>query len=566
MSASRSRSVLAGTVSMATPGASSCTASSTLGSSTIWPTSAMYRRNRRSERAVSKSGCCARVLRMRSMESFSGDAISSALGVGIMPSGVRTNSGSPRAERRRFRALLTADCVSPRCAAARVVLRDSSTASKTSRRFRSKRRELIAGIVRTGRSPPPRGQTPMLRRPAPTTARDKPRADPATMDLAMAPSLLCLDDFETAARRQLPWPLFNYIAGAAETNASFAQNRAAFQDHALVPRVLVDVTARSTAAALFGHRWDAPFGIAPMGLCALTAYRGDLVLATAAARMNVPMVLSGASLIRMEDIARANPNAWFQAYLPGDEAVIEPLLARVQAAGFRVLVVTVDVPVPANRENNVRAGFSVPLRPSVRLAWQGLSHPRWLFGTFLRTLARHGMPHFENGSAQRGSPILSAHVQRDLSGLGRFTWRHLALVRKLWPGTLVVKGVLDARDARTAVEHGADGLVVSNHGGRQLDGAVAPLRVLPQVVQACPGVPVMLDSGVRRGTDVLKALALGAAFVFAGRPFAFAAAVGGEAGVLHALALLQQEVARDMGLLGITSLEQLEAGCLASAC
>ncbi|HYF17363.1 MAG TPA: alpha-hydroxy acid oxidase [Ramlibacter sp.] len=379
----------------------------------------------------------------------------------------------------------------------------------------------------------------------------------------MPPPPLCLDDYEAAARRRLPWPLFNYVAGAAETNASFTQNRAAFQDHSLLPRVLVDVSSRSTAATLFGRRWEAPFGIAPMGLQALTAYRGDLVQATAADRANVPMVLSGASLIPMEEVARANPHAWFQAYLPGDEAAVEPLLARVQAAGFRVLVVTVDVPVPANRENNVRAGFSVPLRPSVRLAWQGVSHPRWLFGTFLRTLARHGLPHFENGSARRGSPILSAHVQRDLSGLGRLSWDHLSLVRRLWPGTLVVKGVLDARDGREAVARGADGLIVSNHGGRQLDGAVAPLRALPHVVQACPGVPVMLDSGVRRGTDVLKALALGAAFVFVGRPFAFAAAVGGEAGVQHAIELLQQEVSRDMGLMGITSLEQLDASCLA---
>jgi len=376
--------------------------------------------------------------------------------------------------------------------------------------------------------------------------------------------ILSLEDFEPAARRHLPQPVFAYIAGAAETNQSFRHNRELFQHYAFVTRVLVDITQRSTATTLFGKRYDAPFGIAPMGLAALSAYRGDLVLARAAARENVPMVMSGSSLIRLEEVVRANPDAWFQAYLPGEDGAIRALLERVLAAGYRNLVVTVDTAVGANRENNVRAGFSIPLRPSVRLAWQGLSHPRWLFGTFLRTLALHGMPHFENSYATRGAPILSPNVERDFSDRGHLNWRHFAMIRKLWPGPLVIKGVLDPRDARMAVDAGADGVIVSNHGGRQLDGAAAPLRVLPRIVEACPEVPVMLDSGVRRGSDVLKALALGARFVFVGRPFSFAAAVGGEAGVLHGIDLLKQEISRNMALLGITSLDQLDASFLVS--
>ena len=146
-----------------------------------------------------------------------------------------------------------------------------------------------------------------------------------------------------------------------------------------------------------------------MGLCALSAYRGDLVLASAAARENVPMIVSGSSLIRMEEIVQASPEAWFQAYLPGAEAEIVALIERVKTAGYRTLVVTLDASIASNRENNIRAGFSTPLRPSARLAWQGLTHPRWLFGTFLRTLVRHGMPHFENNYARRGAPILSAN-------------------------------------------------------------------------------------------------------------------------------------------------------------
>ena len=375
-------------------------------------------------------------------------------------------------------------------------------------------------------------------------------------------SILCLDDFETAARRHLPWSVFNYIAGAAETNRSFRANREAYQAHDFVPRVLVDVSQRDLGATLLGRRCSVPFGIAPMGLAALSAYRGDLVLARAAARDGVPFVMSGSSLIRLEDVVQVEPDAWFQAYLPGDDGAIVALLDRVQAAGYRTVVVTLDTPVAANRENNVRAGFSIPVRPGPRLAWQGLTHPRWLFGTFLRTMALHGMPHFENSYATRGAPILSPNVERSLSDRGHLTWRHLQLVRQRWPGHLVVKGVLDPRDARRAVAEGADGIVVSNHGGRQLDGAVAPLRVLPGIVAACPEVPVMIDSGIRRGSDVLKALALGARFVFVGRPFAFAAAVAGEAGVLKAFELLRSEVSRNMGLLGVTALDQLDASCL----
>jgi L-lactate dehydrogenase (cytochrome) len=239
-------------------------------------------------------------------------------------------------------------------------------------------------------------------------------------------------------------------------------------------------------------------------------------------------------------------------------AQIAPLIERVARAGFETLVVTVDSQVAGNRENNIRAGFSTPLRPTLRLAWDGITHPRWLAGTFLRTLLRHGMPHFENNFATRGAPILSPSVLRDYSDRGHLHWEHWRMVRAMWKGRLVIKGVLDPRDARRAHESGADGVIVSNHGGRQLDGAIAPLRVLPSIVDACPDIPVMIDGGIRRGTDVLKALALGAKFVFLGRPFGFAAAIGGEAGALHAIRLLAAEIDRNMAMLGIVNLSELD--------
>jgi L-lactate dehydrogenase (cytochrome) len=295
-----------------------------------------------------------------------------------------------------------------------------------------------------------------------------------------------------------------------------------------------------------------------MGLSALSTYRGDIVLARTAEQARIPMIMSATSLIRLEDVKQAAPKTWFQAYLPGTPERIEALIARVAAAGFTNLVVTVDVAVLANRENNVRAGFSTPLRPSLRLAWDGIIRPRWTVGTFLRTIAKHGMPHFENSFAERGAPVFSSTVLRDFVARDNLGWAHLAAIRKQWKGKLIVKGILSKEDALLARDHGVDGIMVSNHGGRQLDGALSPVRVLPEIADALKGsITVMLDSGVRRGTDVLKALALGADFVFVGRPFLYAATVGGDAGVLHAAKILQEEVQRDMALLGVNSVDEI---------
>src|SRR5262249_11981001 len=330
-----------------------------------------------------------------------------------------------------------------------------------------------------------------------------------------------------------------YVEMAAEDRRAHLDNRASFDDYALTTHVLRDVSGRNQAVELFGQTWAMPFGIAPMGLSALSAYRGDIVQARAARAANIPMVLSGTSLIRLEDVLAAAPGTWFQAYVPGDFKRIDGLLERVAAAGYRTLVVTADVAVAGNRSNSARAGFSTPLRPSLRLAYDGLVRPRWLFGTFLRTLVRHGMPPFENSFAERGAPILAANVLRDFASRDHLSWQHFDHMRRRWQGLLLVKGILTGADAQLARTHGADGVIVSNHGGRQLDHAIAPLRVLPEIVAASGPMPVMLDGGIRRGTDVIKALALGAKFVFVGRPFNYAASIAGEAGVTHAIRILR---------------------------
>ncbi|MGN7773643.1 alpha-hydroxy acid oxidase [Phyllobacterium sp. 22552] len=375
--------------------------------------------------------------------------------------------------------------------------------------------------------------------------------------------VLSLDDFEPLARRHLPKPLFGYIAGASETNASLRHNAAAFQEIALQPRVLRNVSSRTTKTSLFGEEWNAPFGIAPMGISALMAYRGDLVLARAAQDAGIPMIMSGSSLIRLEDIVEAAPRSWFQAYLPGEPDRIVALIDRVASAGYKTLILTVDTAVLANRENNVRAGFSTPLRPSLRLAWQGLTHPAWTIGTFGRTILNHGIPHFENSYATRGAPILASNVMRDFGKKDHLSWDHVSRIRQRWTGRLVIKGILHPDDAAIAVQRGADGIIVSNHGGRQLDGAIAPIKALPAIIdEVGSDTVVMIDGGIRRGTDIIKALALGAKFAFVGRPFLYAATVGGQAGVSKAANILKDELHRNMGLLGVTGINQLSAAVI----
>lgn len=374
--------------------------------------------------------------------------------------------------------------------------------------------------------------------------------------------LLALDDFERHARRHLPPMIFQYVSGAVETGSALRGNFDSYNEYALVPQLMRDTADRSQAVTLFGKRYDAPFGVAPLGGAAFVAYRADLALAAAAAAMNVPMILSASSLIPLEDVQAQNKDAWFQAYLAGDQARIDRLVDRVARAGYGTLVVTADTPVLGNREHNTRSGFSMPIRITPRVAIQSALHPRWLLGTVAQTFLRHGAPHFENTEAERGPPMLSQNSLRNTTARDRLAWKHLEAIRRRWKGTLLVKGLLAPRDAATARDCGADGVILSNHGGRQLDHAVAPLEVLPEVAAAKGGMKVIVDSGIRRGTDVMKAMALGADFVLLGRPFLYAAALGGEAGVVHAMRILKEEINRDMALMGLNSLSELSPDML----
>jgi L-lactate dehydrogenase (cytochrome) len=368
---------------------------------------------------------------------------------------------------------------------------------------------------------------------------------------------LSIADLAEAARRRLPPSIHGYVSGGSEDHASLDGNRAAFRRWRFLTRPLVDVSTRSQAIELFGTRYASPVGIAPMGVSGLCCFDGDVALARAAATAKAPSVLSAASTVPLERVMRAAPGTWYQAYLPAQHAVIDPLLDRLKAAGVGVLVITVDVQIASVRENEVRNGFSIPLRLTPRLMAGGLMRPRWMVETFGRTLWRQGIPRFENFTATRGGRIITAAKGDHRAGRAAMTWDEVARIRERWPHRLLVKGILRPEDARSAQRIGADGIFVSNHGGRQLDGAVSPLDVLPAIVAAAPGLTVLLDGGVRRGTDVLKALALGAHGVFVGRPAMYGLAVGGEAGAARALELLHREIDVDQALLGCADVRQL---------
>lgn len=376
--------------------------------------------------------------------------------------------------------------------------------------------------------------------------------------------LLALEDFERHARKRLPNMIYQYVKGGVETGRGLAAAHEAYQQYVFVPRMFRDVSGRDQRVNLLGHDWAHPFGVAPLGGASFVSYRADLMLAKAARAMNVPMILSASSLIPLEEVIAANPDAWFQAYLAGDQPRIDRLVDRVEHAGYKTLVVTGDTPMLGNREHNTRSGFSMPIKITPKVMWQSAMSPRWLLGTVAQTFLRHGAPHFENTDAERGPPMMSSKV-RNTNARDKLSWKHVEAIRKKWKGNLVIKGLMSPDDAFIARDLGADAVILSNHGGRQLDHTVPPLHTLAEIAAAKGNMKVIIDSGIRRGTDVMKAMALGADFVFLGRPFLYGAVIGAQAGVEHAMHILRDEIDRDLALIGVTRPEQLNAALLRRA-
>lgn len=368
------------------------------------------------------------------------------------------------------------------------------------------------------------------------------------------------------ARRNLPRVVFDFVDGGSGQESALARNRQDFDALRLLPRALVDCTRCDMSVELFGHRFALPFGVAPMGLANLVRPGTDVALARAAAAANIPYALSTAATTGLEEIAAIAPaNGWFQLYAGANRDIVDDLIRRVEAAGFSTLMVTVDVPIVGRRIRDLENGLTIPIRPTLRGALDLARRPAWT----LRAL-RGGAPRMET-MARYVKPNVSAvaHaalIAKQIASIG-LHWDELERIRARWPRSLVVKGVLHPEDAERALNIGADGIVVSNHGGRQLDSAPSSIAMLP-AIRAAVGdrLKLLLDSGVRTGDDIARALAAGANFVLLGRPFLYGiAALGLEAGPETTIRILTEELRITMAHLGCVAVERLGPAHLVEA-
>lgn len=354
------------------------------------------------------------------------------------------------------------------------------------------------------------------------------------------------EDARRIAQRRLPWMVFDYIDGAAGRETGAARNRAAFDALTLRPRILRDVSQRDLTSSAFGQKTNAPFGISPMGMCNLSGAGADLMLARLAARENVPLGVSTVASTAMEPlIEAAEGNAWFQLYFSGDGVGTFKLVERAKVAGYQTIVLTVDVAEVGRRPRELRHGFTMPFRIGPKQFVDFALHPRWSLATLFK-----GRPEMANFNMPRYS------FDRTESR-ARATWDTLTQLRDMWPGNLVIKGVLDAEDAVMLQNSGVDAVQVSSHGARQLDSAPSPISVLPAIREAVgPDFPLFFDSGLRSGEDVVKAYDQGADFTFLGRILQFAIAAGGEEGLQRLWDILRDETSITLAQIGATSLKR----------
>ena len=368
-----------------------------------------------------------------------------------------------------------------------------------------------------------------------------------------------ISDLRDMALKRVPKGLFEFVDRGTEDEVSLRNNRAVFERIKFKPRTLVDVSKRTQEITLFGHQQKMPICIAPTGTAGLMWYEGEIALARAAKEAGIPFCLATGSMTAMERVAaEAGGRLWFQLYMWPDKSMSHKLVERARDAGYEALVVTVDGAVSPNREYNLRNGFTIPFSFTRTNILDVLSHPRWLFGVLARYVMTTGMPRYENYPSEIKYKVTAKPMGRSQMKNDSLNWEDLKVLRKMWPGTLMVKGLAHPQDAILAADCGADGVVVSNHGGRNLDGSIAPLEALPEIVDAVgKRVQVIVDSGFRRGSDVVKALALGAHAVLIGRSTLYGVAAGGHTGATRAITLFREEIDRVMALLGVRSVEEL---------
>src|SRR5215469_11755137 len=365
-----------------------------------------------------------------------------------------------------------------------------------------------------------------------------------------------IDDLRKLAKKRLPKIAYDFIEGGTDDEVGLVTNEQAFRKTRLVPRYLVDVSKRDQSTTIFGRTYSSPIGIAPTGLAGLFRRGADLMLAEAARDANVPFIMSGSATGSIEDLAKLAPDhGWYQLYSSKDEAISEDLIKRTADAGLKTLVFTVDVPEGSNRERNIRNGWGRPLKLSWATKMEALEHPAWMLEWI-----RHGTPYFSNWAKYAGAGADANKVADLVAYQNRapMTWKHVERFRKIFPGNFVLKGIMHPDDAIRAHSLGVDGIMVSNHGARQLDNAPSPLHVLPAIRDAVGDkMTVMFDGGIRRGLDAIIALCMGAKFVFQGRPTLYGVTAGGVQGAKTALGIFRREIDISMAQMGATKISDL---------
>jgi L-lactate dehydrogenase (cytochrome) len=372
-----------------------------------------------------------------------------------------------------------------------------------------------------------------------------------------------VSDYRERARRRLPPMFFEYIDGGSYAEVTLKRNVEDFEAIALRQRVMRDMSKLDMTVQTLGQSLSMPLGLSPVGMAGMYARRGETQAARAAAEAGIPFCLSTVSVCSVEEVAKAATAPWFQLYMLKDRGYMRALLERAKAAGCPVLVFTVDLPLPGSRYRDVRSGFTGAngLSGALNTAWQGMTHPQWVWDLYMG-----GRPH-TLGNVQ-DAVTEGRRVNDFLSWIAKnfdrsVTWKDLDFVREVWDGPIVIKGVLDPDDARDTMKAGAQGLIVSNHGGRQLDGVKSSVSALPRIVDAVgDDLEVFLDGGVRSGLDVLKALALGAKACFVGRPWAYALGAGGEPMISRMLGTLKSELATAMILTGCDDVRKADRSLL----
>lgn len=370
-----------------------------------------------------------------------------------------------------------------------------------------------------------------------------------------------IDDLRRLAKRRIPRFAFDLVDGGAESERNMRRNAEAFEEVELTPRYMVDVSNIDTHATILGQTFAQPFGMAPIGMLNAFWPNADLTLARLCKHENIPYVASSAASTTLERLAEAaDGNGWFQLYVSGDDAVTEGLIARAEAAGYGVMIVTADVPAAGKRDRDIRNQLSVPFRMTPEVILQLIANPTWSLASL-----RYGKPNIANYADLLKAATSYADVQKTLITPG-LDWDHLQRLRDRWKGKLVVKGILHDEDAVRCAEMGCDGIVVSNHGGRQVAFGPPTIEALPPIAKALAGrTQIILDSGIRRGADLLRAKALGANFTFSGRALAYGVGAAGAAGADRAVEILKLELLRALGQLGAQSFEKVGPSDLTKA-